>query len=108
MRLLIRCESRNWGSQLTELNRRHEDLYLAYHLGRLGVINRFQILLHSSVVVTLLMQVITVLAENHIALSSIDTGLLGKVDSKDIEITLVKNLELLLQCLLVISKELPN
>ena len=54
------------------------------------------------------MQVITVLTKNHVALSSIDTGLLGKVDSKDIEITLVKNLELLLQCLLVISKELPN
>lgn len=54
------------------------------------------------------MQVITVLTENHIALSSIDTGFLGKVDSKNIEITLVKNLELLLQRLLVISKELLN
>ena len=54
------------------------------------------------------MQIITVLAENHVALSSVDTGFLSKVDSKDIEITLVKNFELLLQCLLAIPKELLN
>ena len=42
------------------------------------------------------MQVITVLAENNVTLSSINTGFLSKVDSKDIEITLVKDLELLL------------
>lgn len=54
------------------------------------------------------MQVITVLAENHVALSSIDAGFLGKVDGKYIEVTLVKNLELLLQALLVIPKELPS
>lgn len=48
--------------------------------------------MHSSVVVTLLMQVITVLAENQVALGSIDAGFLGKIDSKNIEITLVKNL----------------
>lgn len=52
------------------------------------------------------MQVITVLSENHVALSGIDTGFLSKVDSKNIEITLVKDLELLQQRLLVISKEL--
>lgn len=54
------------------------------------------------------MQVVTVLAENHVALGSVHTGFLGKVDSKDIEITLVKNLELLLQGLLMIPKELPS
>lgn len=54
------------------------------------------------------MQVITVLAENHVALSSVDASFLGEVDSKDIEITLVENLKLLLQSLLVIPKELPN
>lgn len=54
------------------------------------------------------MQVVTVLAENHVALGSVDTGFLGKVDSKDIEITLVKDLELLLQGLLMIPKELPS
>ena len=42
------------------------------------------------------MQVITVPAENHVALSSVDAGLLSKVYSKDVEITLIKNLELLL------------
>lgn len=62
--------------------------------------------MHCGVVVTLLMQVITVLSENHVALSGIDTGFLSKVDSKNIEITLVKDLELLQQRLLVISKEL--
>lgn len=54
------------------------------------------------------MQIVTVLAENHVALSGIDTGFLSKVNSKNIEITLVKDLELLLQRLLVISKELLN
>ena len=54
------------------------------------------------------MQVITVLAEYYVALSSVDAGFLGKVDSKDIEFTLVKNLEFLLQCLLVVPKELAG
>lgn len=54
------------------------------------------------------MQVIAVLAENHVALSSVDPGLLGKVDSKDIEIALIKNFKLLLQALLVIPEELPS
>ena len=54
------------------------------------------------------MQVIAVLAENHVALSSINTGFLSKVDSKNIEITLVENLELLLQCLLMIPEKLLN
>ena len=54
------------------------------------------------------MQIITVLAENHVTLSSVDAGFLGKVDSKDIEVTLIEDLELLLQALLVIPKELPS
>ena len=72
------------------------------------MINRLQILLHSSIVVPLLMQVITILTENHVPLSSIDTGFLCKIDSKDVEIALVENFEFLLQCLLVIPKELPS
>ena len=52
------------------------------------------------------MQIITVLAENYIALSSVHTSFLSKVDSEDVEVTLVKNLELLLQFLFVIPKEL--
>ena len=54
------------------------------------------------------MQVITVLTEDHVALSCVDAGFLGKVDSKDIEFTLVKDLEFLLQCLLVVPKELAG
>lgn len=54
------------------------------------------------------MQVITILAKNHVALYSVDTGFLSKVDSKDVKITLVQDLELLLQCLFVIPKELPS
>ena len=54
------------------------------------------------------MQIITVLAENHVTLSSVDAGFLGKVDSKDIEVTLIEDVELLLQALLVIPKELPS
>ena len=52
------------------------------------------------------MQIITVSAENYITLCSVDASFLSKVDSKDVEITLVKNFKLLLQSLLVISKEL--
>ena len=54
------------------------------------------------------MQVITVLAKNHVTLSCVDAGFLGEIDSKHIEFSLVKDLELLLQSLLVISKELPS
>lgn len=54
------------------------------------------------------MQVIAIFAENHVALSSVDASFLGKVDSKNVEVSLVKKLELLLQALLVIPKELPS
>lgn len=47
--------------------------------------------MHCSVVVTLLMQIITVSAENHVTLCSVDASFLSKVDSKDVEIALVKN-----------------
>ena len=62
--------------------------------------------MHSSVVVTLFMQVITVSTEYHVALSSVDAGFLSKVYSKNVEVTLVKDLELLLQALFMIPKEL--
>lgn len=54
------------------------------------------------------MQIITVFAENHVALSRVDASFLSKIDSKDIQITLVKDFELLLQALLMIPKELPS
>ena len=54
------------------------------------------------------MQIITVSAEDHVTLCSVDASFLSKVDSKDVEITLVKNFKLLLQSLLVVSKELQN
>ena len=47
--------------------------------------------MHCSIIVTLLMQVITVSAENHVTLCSVDASFLSKVDSKDVKITLVKN-----------------
>ena len=59
-------------------------MYLSYHLRRLCVINGFQILLHRCIIVTFLMQVITIPTQNHVTLSGINASFLSKIDSQHI------------------------
>lgn len=80
--------------------------HLANDLGWLGIVNGPQVLLHGSVIVTPLVQEITILAIDGILLQSIDTNLLGKVDSQDVKIALVQDLEPLLETLFPIAKDL--
>ena len=69
--------------QFSKLNQSLGELtYLSYDLGRLCVINGFQILLHRCVIVTFLMQVIPIPTQNHIALSGINAGFLSKIDGQ--------------------------
>lgn len=79
---------------------------LANNLGWLSIINRPQILLHGSVIVSTLVQEIAVLAVDSILLKRIDADLLRKIDSQDVEVALVKNLQPLLQTLLAIPEDL--
>ena len=69
--------------QFSKLNQSLGELvYLSYDLGRLCVINRFQILLHCCLIVTFLMQVIPIPTQNHVALSGINAGFLSKIDGQ--------------------------
>ena len=54
------------------------------------------------------MQVVTILAQYDITLGVIDASFLSKVNSQDVQITLVKDLKLLLQSLLMIPNELSK
>lgn len=55
-----------------------------------------------------MIQKVAVLAVDDILLKRIDANLLRKIDSQYVEVTLVKNLQPLLQALLAISKDLHN
>ena len=69
--------------QFSKLNQSLGELvYLSYDLGRLCVINGFQILLHCCIIVTFLMQVIPIPTQNHVALSGINAGFLSKIDGQ--------------------------
>ena len=59
-----------------------ESVYLSYDLGRLCIINGFQILLHCCVIVTFLMEVIPIPTQNHVALSGINASFLSKIDGQ--------------------------
>lgn len=59
-----------------------ELVYLSYDLGRLCIIDGFQILLHRCVIVTFLMQVIPIPTQNHVALSGINASFLSKIDGQ--------------------------
>lgn len=67
------------------------------------VVNCSKILLHSRIVVAALVQEITVFAIDGILLQWIDANLLRKIDSQDVEITVVEYFKSLLEALLPIS-----
>lgn len=54
--------------------------YFAYDLRWFCIVDCFQILLHCSIIVTLLVQVISILPKDRIPLGIVDAGLLSKID----------------------------
>lgn len=58
--------------------------YLSNHLRRFRVINGFKVLLHRSVVVLFLVQIITILPKDDILLRGTKSSLLSKVDSEKV------------------------
>lgn len=60
------------------------------------MVYRPEVLLHRRIVIPFLIQVITVLAEDHVLLCNIDSGLLREVNRKDVQVALEEDLEFLL------------
>lgn len=81
---------------------------LANNLRWFGIIDSPQILLHSSVIVSTLVQEVAVLAVDGILLKRINADLLRKIDSQDVEVSLVEDFQPLLQTLLAIPEDLHN
>jgi hypothetical protein len=65
-------------------------------------------LLHSRIVVTTLIQKVTIFAIDSILLQGINPNLLCKINGQNVEIALVKNFQPLLKALLAISEYLPD
>ena len=66
------------------------------NLRGLGVVNCAKVLLHRSVIVSFLIEVIAILPEDDILLDFVDPIPLGEIDSKYVEVSFVQDLELLL------------
>jgi len=71
-------------------------IYLSNNLGWFSVVNRFQILLHSTIILPLLIQEVSILSEYDVLLVRVHTGLLGYIDGIDKKISLVQYLKSLL------------
>lgn len=82
--------------------------HLPNDLRWLSAINRSKVLLHSCIIITTLVQEITVLAVDGILLQRINSNLLRKVDRKNVKIALIKDLELLLETFFPIAEYLEN
>lgn len=80
--------------------------YLSDDLRGFGIINCFQILLHGTIVICLLIQKIPVLSKDHILLVRIHAGLLRQIDSRYKEVPLIQYLKSLRKWLLVIAVDL--
>jgi hypothetical protein len=58
--------------------------YLANDLGWFGVVNGFEVLLHSCVIVLLRVQIVAELSENDVLLRCIEACFLCQVDGQDV------------------------
>ena len=76
------------------------------NLRGLGVVNCAKVLLHRSVVVSFLVEVVAILPEDNVLLDFVDPILLCEIDSKYVEASFVQDLELLLQRLLLVAVQL--
>jgi hypothetical protein len=66
------------------------------NLRGLGIVNCAKVLLHRSIVVSFLVEVIAILPEDNILLNFVDPSLLCEIDRKYVEVSFVQDLELLL------------
>lgn len=80
--------------------------YLSYHLGRLSVINCFQILLHGTIIVLPLVLIVSIFSEDDILLLYIHTRFLGQIYCSNKHVALIHNLQSLLEGSLVIAVDL--
>lgn len=86
--------------------KRNRFTYLAYDLGRFSVVNCFQVLLHSTIVVGLLIKKVAVFAKYHILPRSIHSRLLCQANGRYEQVSLIQNFQPLLERLLMISEDL--
>ena len=98
--------------QETDLSISHEPVrwlvftYLSDYLRWLSVVNGFEVLLHSSIIVLLGVQVVAKLAKDAILLRGVQACLLGQVNSQNVQVALVQYVKLLRKRFLMISENL--
>ena len=80
--------------------------YLSDDLRRLCVVDSLQILLHGCIVISFLIQEVTIFAVDDVLLGVVDAELLRKVYGKNVEMALIQYLKFLLDCLFMISEDL--
>lgn len=86
-----------------DISNRSIESYLTNDLRWLCVVDRLQVLLHGTIVLSLLIQMVSILPENNILLLRFHARLLRQIDGKGEEIPLIENLEALLERFFVIS-----
>ena len=69
----------------------------------LGIVDGSEVLLHRSVVVSFLIEIIAIFPEDDVLLYFVDSFFLCEIDGKDIEIPFIQNLQFLLQRLLLVA-----
>lgn len=80
--------------------------YFTDHLRWLCIVDRFDVLGHCAIIVALLIEVITVFPVYDVLLLHVHSGLLCQADSQWIQVSLVEQVESLLERLLVVSVDL--
>ena len=82
--------------------------HLSYDLRWFRIVNSSKILLHGSIKVFVLIQIVAVFAKNDILEGRVSTTLLYNLDRKHIETSLVEDLEFFLQRFLMIAENLQS
>lgn len=80
--------------------------YLSDHLRWFCIVYGLEILLHRSVIVLFLVQVVSIFAINHILVCWVYSQLLGEVDCQDVQIPLIQEFQFLLKRLFMIAEDL--
>lgn len=81
-------------------------MYLSDDLRWLSIINGLEVLLHSSVIILLRVQVIAELAKDDVLLGRVQSCFLSQVDGQNIQVALVEYVKFLSKRLLMISEDL--
>lgn len=81
-------------------------MYLSDDLRWLSIINGLEVLLHSSVIILLRIQVIAKLAKDDVLLGRVQSCFLSKVDGQNIQVALIEYVKFLSKGFLMISEDL--